>query len=67
MAVGQLAAWARLAPPGLMISQKSVWLAWPPPLLRTAVRMLSGTLSRFCEELLDGSCSAGRGGPRGRR
>ena len=27
-----------------MISQNIVWLAWPPPLLRTAVRMSSGTV-----------------------
>ena len=32
-------------PSGLMISQKSVWLACPPTLLRTAVRMLSGMIS----------------------
>jgi hypothetical protein len=29
-------------PFGPMISQKSVWLAWPPPLLRTAARLSSG-------------------------
>src|SRR6266550_5630300 len=33
-------------PSGLMISQKNVWLEWPPPLLRTAVA-LSPSLSRF--------------------
>jgi hypothetical protein len=27
-----------------MISQNIVWLMWPPPLLRTAVRMSSGTV-----------------------
>jgi ADP-ribosylglycohydrolase len=34
------------APPplGPIRVQNSVWLAWPPPLLRTAVRMSSGTL-----------------------
>ena len=30
-----------------MISQNSVWFAWPPPLLRTAVRLSSGMISRF--------------------
>ena len=29
-------------PSGLMISQKSVWFAWPPPLLRTAARIVLG-------------------------
>ncbi len=35
------------APPpvGLMIRQNSVWFTCPPPLLRTAVRMSSGTRS----------------------
>ena len=33
-------------PFGPMIDQKSEWLAWPPPLLRTDVRMFSGTGSR---------------------
>ena len=28
------------------VSQKSEWLAWPPPLLRTTVRIPSGTFSR---------------------
>ncbi|MND00805.1 hypothetical protein D3C83_195450 [compost metagenome] len=28
-----------------MISQKSVWFAWPPPLLRTGVRIASGSES----------------------
>ncbi len=27
---------------GAIISQKNVWFAWPPPLLRTAVRISSG-------------------------
>jgi hypothetical protein len=37
------------APPpfGPMICQNSEWLAWPPPLLRTAVRMSSGTAFRL--------------------
>src|SRR5690349_20300621 len=37
------------APPplGPMICQNMLWLACPPPLLRTAVRLSSGTLSRF--------------------
>ena len=30
-----------------MICQNMVWLACPPPLLRTAVRIDSGTLLRF--------------------
>jgi hypothetical protein len=30
-----------------MISQKSVWLAWPPALFRTAVRISSGIASRL--------------------
>ena len=30
-----------------MISQKRVWLAWPPPLLRTAARLSSGSASRL--------------------
>ena len=29
-------------PSGLMISQKRLWLAWPPALLRTAARISSG-------------------------
>ena len=33
-------------PFGEMMFQKKVWLAWPPALLRTAVRMDSGTLER---------------------
>lgn len=38
----------RAPPPlGPMISQNKLWLACPPPLLRTAVRMPSGTLSRL--------------------
>ena len=28
-----------------MICQNIAWLAWPPPLLRTAVRMASGTFA----------------------
>ena len=32
-------------PLGLMIVQNIEWLAWPPPLLRTAARMSSGTFS----------------------
>src|SRR4029077_11636192 len=34
-------------PLGLIVSQNSEWFAWPPPLLRTAVRLSSGTWSRF--------------------
>ncbi len=30
-------------PTGPMRFQKAVWLEWPPPLLRTAVRIYSGT------------------------
>src|SRR5271169_2627775 len=33
-------------PPFFMIFQNIEWFQWPPPLLRTAVRMLSGTESR---------------------
>ena len=33
-------------PPGFMICQNSEWLACPPPLFRTAVRIASGTASR---------------------
>ena len=36
-----------LPPPLPMIVQNIEWLAWPPPLLRTAVRMSSGTFSRL--------------------
>src|SRR2546423_2044689 len=32
---------------GLRISQKREWLWWPPPLLRTAVRIFSGTMERL--------------------
>ncbi len=34
-----------LAPPGAIVSQNIVWLACPPPLLRTGVRIASGRLS----------------------
>ena len=34
-------------PLGFMICQNMLWLAWPPPLLRTAVRIASGTLFRL--------------------
>ena len=40
-------------PPGFMICQNSEWLAWPPPLFRTAVRIASGSASRFVDQLLD--------------
>ena len=33
-------------PSGLMISQKNVWLAWPPALFRTAIFLSSGSVSR---------------------
>ena len=36
-----------LPPLGLMISQNIVWLACPPRLLRTPVRMASGTALRL--------------------
>ena len=36
-----------------MISQKSEWLAWPPPLFRTAVRLSSGMLVEAREHVLD--------------
>ena len=45
-------AWARLPtgwaarPAGLRISQKRVWLWCPPALLRTAVRIFSGTMAQ---------------------
>ena len=35
-----------------MICQNMVWLAWPPPLLRTAVRIVSGTLAELAEQVL---------------
>src|SRR3954453_8877715 len=34
-------------PSGLIDSQKSEWLAWPPPLLRKAVCLSSGSDERF--------------------
>ena len=43
--LGQVAGRLAAALAGPMIVQNSEWLAWPPPLLRTAVRMFSGTLS----------------------
>ena len=36
-----------------MISQNIVWLTWPPPLLRTAVRMSSGTVLMPFDQILD--------------
>src|SRR5699024_11484103 len=33
-------------PLGLNVFQKKLWLACPPPLLRTAVRISAGTLSK---------------------
>ena len=42
-------------PSGLMICQNSVWFAWPPALLRTAVRFSSGISSRSAS-----TCSTGR-------
>ena len=36
-----------------MICQNIEWFAWPPPLLRTAVRMSSGTLLMPLEQILD--------------
>src|SRR5438034_9442746 len=37
----------------------SVWFQWPPPLLRTAVRMFSGTESSpFSKSSIDLACSA---------
>ena len=38
--------------PGAIIFQNTVWLTWPPPLLRTAVRMSSGTADRFANQVL---------------
>jgi hypothetical protein len=37
------------APPafGPMIFQNIEWLMWPPPLLRTAVRIFSGTMAQL--------------------
>jgi hypothetical protein len=32
---------------GAMIFQNMEWLMWPPPLLRTAVRMFSGTMAQL--------------------
>ena len=45
--------WARRRRSGAMIVQKSEWLAWPPPLLRTAVRIASGTIVEVGEDRLD--------------
>ncbi len=45
MVVGQIADGSP-PPLGFMTVQNSEWLTWPPPLLRTAIRMLSGTASR---------------------
>src|SRR5688572_9141987 len=50
------------APPafGAIHVQKRLWFQWPPPLLRTAVRMVSGTLEisrHSCSTLFD--CSSG--------
>ena len=36
-----------------MIVQNSEWLAWPPPLLRTAVRMSSGNLLDVAAQVFD--------------
>ena len=43
------------APPacGAMICQNIEWFAWPPPLLRTAVRMSSGTVLMCANQILD--------------
>src|SRR5580658_2444777 len=35
------------APPLPSVGHQKEWLAWPPPLLRTAVRAASGTAFRF--------------------
>src|SRR6478672_4595123 len=32
---------------GAIIVQNSEWLLWPPPLLRTAVRIFSGTIAQL--------------------
>ncbi len=37
-----------------MICQNMEWLAWPPPLLRTAVRIFSGTRFNLGQQLFDG-------------
>jgi hypothetical protein len=37
---------------GPMISQNMVWFTWPPPLLRTAVRMFSGTMAQVVGQQL---------------
>ena len=36
-----------------MICQNIEWFAWPPPLLRTAVRMSSGTVLMPLQQILD--------------
>ena len=46
-----------------MIVQNMEWLMWPPPLLRTAVRMFSGTMA----QLLASSSSIDLFGQIGRR
>ena len=40
-----------------MICQNIVWLTWPPPLLRTAVRIFSGHLVEVAHQILDGEVS----------
>ena len=40
-------------PPGFMICQKSEWLACPPPLFRTAVRIAFGQRVQVGDQLLD--------------
>ena len=50
------------APPafGPITCQNIEWLAWPPPLLRTAVRMSSGTvLMLFSRSSMLFECSSG--------
>ena len=40
-------------PSGPMICQNMEWLTWPPPLLRTAVRMPSGTAFRSLDQVFE--------------
>ena len=47
--------------PGPMMRQKNEWLLWPPALLRTPVRIASGTFERSAIKALTGrDARAGR-------
>src|ERR1700732_2308490 len=46
-------------PPFFINSQNSEWFQWPPPLLRTAARIFSGTLSRVFRMCFQGLVEIG--------